>query len=311
MQVIDSHTEGEPTRLVVAGGPDLGSGSLAERRRRFAERHDGVRTFVLNEPRGFDAVVGALLCEPSVPDCAAGLIFFNNAGYLGMCGHGTIGAAVTLAHMGRLQAGVHRFDTPVGVVAVELHDRNTATIANVPSFLHREAVAVEVEGLGTVTGDVAWGGNWFFLTEATPCPVDLANIPALTDAAGRIKQALVRDGIAGRDGGEIDHIEIFGPGALGADSRSFVLCPGGAYDRSPCGTGTSAKLACLAAHGALAPDTDWVQESVIGTRFTARYGIGRDGTVLPRITGRAWVTAEATLFRDPGDPFPNGIGGAA
>ena len=311
MQVIDSHTEGEPTRLVVAGGPDLGSGSLAERRRRFSQRHDAVRTFVLNEPRGFDAVVGALLCEPSVPDCAAGLIFFNNAGYLGMCGHGTIGAAVTLAHMGRLQAGMHRFDTPVGVVAVELHDRNTATIANVPSYLHREAVTVEVEGLGTVKGDVAWGGNWFFLTEATPCPVELANIPALTDAAGRIKQALVRDGIAGRDGGEIDHIEIFGPGAPGADSRSFVLCPGGAYDRSPCGTGTSAKLACLAAHGALAPDTDWVQESVIGTRFTARYGTGPGGTVLPRITGRAWVTAEATLLRDPGDPFPNGIGGAA
>ena len=311
MQVIDSHTEGEPTRLVVAGGPDLGSGPLAERRRRFAAQHDGVRTFVLNEPRGFDAVVGALLCEPSLPDCAAGLIFFNNAGYLGMCGHGTIGAAVTLAHMGRLRAGVHRFETPVGVVAVELHDRNTATVANVPSYLHREAVLVTVEGLGTVKGDVAWGGNWFFLTEATPCAIELANIPALTDAAGRIKQALVRGGITGRDGGEIDHIEIFGPGAPGANSRSFVLCPGGAYDRSPCGTGTSAKLACLAAHGALAPDTAWVQESVIGTRFTARYGTGPESTVLPRITGRAWVTAEATLLRDPGDPFPNGIGGAA
>lgn len=311
MRIIDSHTEGEPTRLVVSGGPDLGSGPLAERRRIFAERHDGVRTFVLNEPRGFDAVVGALLCEPAAPDCTAGLIFFNNANYLGMCGHGTIGAAVTLAHMGRITPGLHRFDTPVGTVTVELHDRNTATIANVPSYRHREAVTVEVDGLGRVTGDVAWGGNWFFLTEASPCPIEVPNIPALTEAASRIKQALVRDGITGRDAGEIDHIEIFGPAGAGAHSRSFVLCPGGAYDRSPCGTGTSAKLACLAAHGALAPETAWVQESVIGTRFTARYALGADGAVLPRITGRAWVTAEATLLRDATDPFPHGIGAPA
>ena len=309
MRVIDSHTEGEPTRLVVAGGPDLGTGPLSERRRIFTERHDGVRTFALNEPRGFEAVVGALLCEPTDPGCAAGLIFFNNAGTLGMCGHGTIGAAVTLAHMGRLAPGHHRFETPVGTVGVELHDRSTATISNVPSYLDRR-VSVAVDGLGTVTGDVAWGGNWFFLTEATPCPIEIGHIPALTEAAQRIKQALVRDGIAGRDGGEIDHIEIFGPSPTGADARSFVLCPGGAYDRSPCGTGTSAKLACLAAHGALAPGAPWVQESVIGTRFTARYDVGPDGTVLPRITGRAWVSAEATLMRDPGDPFPNGIGGA-
>lgn len=309
MQVIDSHTEGEPTRLVVAGGPDLGSGPLARRRRLFAERHDGFRTFALNEPRGFDAVVGGLLCEPAAPGCAAGLIFFNNAGYLGMCGHGTIGAAVTLAHMGRLAPGRHSFDTPVGVVSVELHDRNTVTIANVPSFLHRDGARVPVEGLGTVTGDVAWGGNWFFLTEAAPCPIEAAAIPALTEAALRIKAALVRDGVTGRDGGEIDHIEIFGASPTGADSRSFVLCPGGAYDRSPCGTGTSAKLACLAAHGELAPGAPWVQESVIGTRFTARYKPGSDGTVLPRITGRAWVTAEARLLRDSTDPFPNGIGG--
>ena len=311
MRVIDSHTEGEPTRLVVAGGPDLGSGPLAERRRIFAERHDGFRTFALNEPRGFEAIVGALLCAPTTPDCAAGLIFFNNAGYLGMCGHGTIGAAVTLAHMGRIGPGLHRFETPVGIVTAELHDRATATIANVPSYLHRSAVKTRVDGLGHVVGDVAWGGNWFYLTEAAPCAIEAAHVPELTEAALRIKAALVRDGITGRDGGEIDHIELFGAAADGADSRSFVLCPGGAYDRSPCGTGTSAKLACLAAHGVLAPGDPWVQESVIGTRFTARYSAGPDGTVLPQITGRAWVTAEATLLRDPSDPFPNGIGGAA
>ena len=311
MRVIDSHTEGEPTRLVVAGGPDLGSGPLAKRRRIFAERHDGFRTFALNEPRGFDAVVGALLCEPTSSDCAAGLIFFNNAGYLGMCGHGTIGAAVTLAHMGRLAPGTHRFETPVGIVNVDLHDRNTATIANVPSFLHRDKVAVTVEGLGVVTGDIAWGGNWFFLTDAVRCPIEAAKIPALTDAALRIKTALVRDAMTGVDGAEIDHVELFGASSTGADSRSFVLCPGGTYDRSPCGTGTSAKLACLAAHGGLAPGVPWVQESVIGTRFTASYDKGEGGAIHPHITGRAWVTAEAKLLRDPLDPFPNGIGGSA
>jgi 4-hydroxyproline epimerase len=311
MRVIDSHTEGEPTRLVVSGGPKLGFGSLAERRRVFARQHDGFRTFALNEPRGFDAMVGALLCEAAAPDCAAGLIFFNNAGYLGMCGHGTIGAAVTLAHMGRLAPGRHRFDTPVGIVTVELHDRNTATVANVPSFLYRHAVDVLVEGLGVVRGDIAWGGNWFFLTDCAPGPIDASAIPALTHAAERIKQALLRHGISGKDGAEIDHIELFGTSPAGADARSFVLCPGGAYDRSPCGTGTSAKLACLAAHGRLAPGVAWVQESVIGTRFTCRYEQGENGAILPRITGRAWVTAEATLLSDPSDPFPNGIGGAA
>ncbi|MCJ2050585.1 proline racemase family protein [Methylobacterium sp. J-070] len=311
MRVIDSHTEGEPTRLIVSGGPDLGSGPLDARRRLFAARHDGVRTFVLNEPRGYDAMVGALLCEPTAPDCAAGLIFFNNAGFLGMCGHGTIGAAVTLAHLGRLAPGTHRFETPVGIVGVDLRDRNTATVGNVPSYRHRAAVRVAVEGLGPVTGDVAWGGNWFFLTESAPCAITAANIPRLTEAAQRIRAALARDGVTGRDGGEIDHVEICGPAPPGADARGFVLCPGGAYDRSPCGTGTSAKLACLAAEGALAPGAPWVQESVIGTRFTARYAAGPDGTILPSVTGRAWVTAEARLLRDPADPFPNGIGGAA
>jgi len=309
MRVIDSHTEGEPTRLVVAGGPDLGFGPLVDRRRIFAERYDGFRTFALNEPRGFEAVVGALLCEPATWDCDAGLIFFNNAGYLGMCGHATIGAVVTLAHMGRLAPGKRRFETPVGIVTVELHDRNMATVANVPSFVHRQAVKVAVDGLGTVTGDIAWGGNWFFLTEA-PFAIEPSAIPALNVAALSIKQALVRDRLTGAGGAEIDHIELFGRSLTGANSRNFVLCPGGAYDRSPCGTGTSAKLACLAARGELAPGARWVQESVIGTRFTARYDVGENGTIRPRITGRAWVTAEATLVRDPSDPFPNGIGGS-
>jgi len=309
MRVIDSHTEGEPTRLIVAGGPDLGQGPLAERRRLFAERHDDVRAFALNEPRGFDAMVGALLCEPFDPSCGTGLIFFNNFGFLGMCGHGAIGAAVTLAAMGRIGMGVHRFETPVGIVKVELRGSNEATVENVPSYVFRRGVRIEVAGLGVVTGDIAWGGNWFFLTDSAPRALEPGNIADLTEAALAIRAELWRAGHRGRDGGEIDHIELFvRHPAGGADSRNFVLCPGGAYDRSPCGTGTSAKLACLAAEGALAPGAPWIQESIIGGRFTGRYEPRSDGTITPRITGRAWVTAEATLIRDPEDPFPNGLG---
>lgn len=312
MRVVDSHTEGEPTRLILSGGPDLGKGPLAKRRRLFAEKFDDFRAFALNEPRGFDALVGALLCEPTDPDCAAGLIFFNNAGYLGMCGHATIGAAVTLAYLGRLAPGRHRFETPVGEVVVELHDRNSASIDNVPSYRLCKGVRLEVEGLGLVTGDIAWGGNWFFLTDAAPCALVPANVGALTRAGLAIRAALERAELRAPDGAEIDHVEFFAPSPLdGADSRNFVLCPGGAWDRSPCGTGTSAKLACLAADGKLAPGPLYVQESLVGGRFSASYAPGPDGTVLPRITGSAWVTAEATLLRDPADPFPNGLPAAA
>jgi 4-hydroxyproline epimerase len=310
VRVVDSHTEGEPTRLIVEGGPPLGDGPLAGRCKRFAASFDHFRRFAIHEPRGYDALVGALLCEPEDPDCAAGLIFFNNAGYLGMCGHATIGAAVTLAHLGRIGLGVHRFETPVGIVSVELTGRNEATIENVESYRHLKAVSVEVEGLGTVTGDVGWGGNWFFLTEAAPCPLNVGAIPTLTQAARAIQQAIAARGITGAGRAAIDHIEIFGPpGSPEADSRNFVLCPGGAYDRSPCGTGTSAKLACLAADGKLGPGERWVQESIIGSRFEARYRPGENGGIIPRIGGRAFICGEADLYRDPGDPFRDGIGG--
>ena len=308
MKVIDSHTEGEPTRLIIDGGPALGRESLLERREIFAESFDQMRRFCLNEPRGFEAMVGALLCEPSDPTCAAGLIFFNNAGYLGMCGHATIGAVVTLAHLGRIGPGRHRIETPVGAVTATLDGPNRVTIDNVPAYVHLGGVTVAVDGLGSVTGDVAWGGNWFFLTENAPCALTLGNVAALTAAAKSVKAALAAADITGRDGAEVDHIEFFGPGTDGANSRNFVLCPGDAYDRSPCGTGTSAKLACLAAHHHLAPGDNWVQESIIGSRFGATYTLGESGQILPRITGRAWITAETTLILDAGDPFPHGIG---
>lgn len=308
MRVIDSHTEGEPTRLIVEGGPDLGSGSLAGRRARFAAEFDAVRSFAVNEPRGSDAVVGALLCEPVDRTCAAGLIFFNNVGYLGMCGHGTIGAAVTLAHMGRIGPGTHRFETPVGEVSVELIGRNEVEIENVPSYRYRKDVAVTVEGIGIVVGDIAWGGNWFFLVEESPLELAMTRIGELGRAADAVSKALADSGITGADGAKVDHIEFFGPpSAPNADSRNFVMCPGGAYDRSPCGTGTSAKLACLAADGKLAPDTTWIQESIVGSRFAARYRPDVGGRIVSRIRGRAYVVAEATLLRDPQDPFADGM----
>ncbi len=309
MRVIDSHTEGEPTRVIVDGGPPLGDGPLAERRARFAREFDQLRRFAVNEPHGHDAIVGALLCEPHDSSCAAGVIFFNNVGYIGMCGHGTIGLAVTLAHMGRLKPGRHRFETPVGVVGVELLDDCTATVENVESYRFAEAVEVEAPGLGVVRGDVAWGGNWFFLTSTPPpCDLVLENVGPLTQAATAIRDALQTQGVRGRDGALIDHVEFFAPArSIDANSRNFVLCPGGAYDRSPCGTGTSAKLACLHADGKLRPGEVWVQESIIGSRFHASFEPGPTGGVLPRISGRAFICAESKLVEDATDPFRYGF----
>lgn len=302
---IDSHTAGEPTRTVLSGGPDLGADALSLRCARLIRDHDDFRSAVIHEPRGSDILVGALLVAPVDPTCATGVIFFNNVGALGMCGHGAIGVVETLRYLGRIAPGVHRLETPVGTVETELHADGRVTVANVASYRHRRA-EVDVPGLGRIAGDVAWGGNWFFLTDWAQ-PIALAHIDALTDAAWRIRGALAAAGVTGANGAAIDHIELFGPpGSSRASSRSFVLCPGKAYDRSPCGTGTSAKLACLAAAGALAPGAVWIQESVLGTAFEASYR--RDGdAILPRITGRAHVVGELTLIRDPADPFRDGI----
>lgn len=313
LRVIDSHTAGEPTRVVVGGGPDLGDGPIRERLRRLKAQHDDLRRSVILEPRGSNALVGALLTAPADPDCATGVIFFNNAGYLNMCGHGAIGVAVTLAYLEKVEIGELRLETPVGVVSLVLRSSHEATLENVPSYRFRSGVAVEVEGLGTVRGDIAWGGNWFFLVDAASitglAPISLSAEPELTESTKRIKAALVRDGITGRDGAEIDHIELFGPAvSRHADSRNFVLCPGAAYDRSPCGTGTSAKMACLATDGVLQPGEDWVQESLIGSRFVARYRWGTGGEIIPSITGEAFVCGDATLIRNPRDPFRDGIG---
>jgi len=308
VSVIDSHTGGEPTRVVISGGPDLGGGAMAERLARFRAHYDSFRSAVVNEPRGSDVIVGALLCEPADPRCAAGVIFFNNVGYLGMCGHGAIGVVATLAHLGRIHAGEHLIETPVGVVKATLHPSGEVTIENVPSYRLSKQVAVEVDGYGRMTGDVAWGGNWFFLVNDHGQRIALDNVERLTDCAWRIRQSLERAGITGADGREIDHIELFSPPSRpGADSKNFVLCPGGAYDRSPCGTGTSAKLACLAADGKLREGETWRQESITGSVFEGSFRFAGD-RIVPSIKGSAFVNAETVLILDPRDPFCFGIG---
>ncbi len=305
IRFIDSHTGGEPTRLVLEGGPGLGTGPLSERVMRFREKFDSWRTAIVNEPRGSDTIVGALLVAPHRPDCQWGVIFFNNAGPLGMCGHGTIGLVASLAHLGRIAPGVARIDTPVGAVEAELHLDGQISVSNVASYRRAQGVTITVPGIGEVRGDVAWGGNWFFLVEQHGQQLDLANLEHLTDYTSRVRQAVNAQGFP-----EVDHVELFASSPLaGAHSRNFVLCPGKAYDRSPCGTGTSAKLACLAADGKLAEGAAWVQESVIGSTFTGRYRwLDRaKGEVTPVITGMAFIMAEGEQLLDPRDPFCWGI----
>jgi 4-hydroxyproline epimerase len=307
VEVVDSHTEGEPTRVVVSGWPQPEGRTMAQRRAFLLERQDRLRQAVVCEPRGHDAVVGALLTPPVEAGSAAGVVFFNNAGALGMCGHGLIGLVRTLEHLGRLRPGALRVDTPVGTVGAELEADGAVTIENVPAYCHARDVALEVPGLGRVSGDVAWGGNWFFLTELPGAPLELANAAQLTDTTSRILDALRASGVTGRDGALIDHVEVFGPPhRKDADARNFVLCPGRAWDRSPCGTGTSAKLAVLAARGTLRPGERWRQESLTGSLFEA-WLEERNGALVPRVRGRAFVTGRATLFFDPADPFREGF----
>ena len=307
VRVIDSHTGGEPTRVVLSGGPDLGDGPLAERLQHFRTEHDTFRSAVVNEPRGSDVMVGALLCEPSDPNCAAGVIFFNNVGYLGMCGHGTIGLVATLSFLKRIAPGEHRIETPVGTVTAILHSDGKVTVNNIASYRLASNVEVDVPGYGAVRGDVAWGGNWFFLVREHSLELSLKNIEQLTNFTWAIRQSLNRHGITGAGQQEIDHIELFGPSnSPSVDSKNFVLCPGKAYDRSPCGTGTSAKLACLYADGKICEGKVWKQESIVGSVFEGSISV-REGKVYPSIKGSAFVNAEAELVLDSQDPFCAGI----
>jgi 4-hydroxyproline epimerase len=309
LDIVDSHTAGEPTRCVVAGGPDLGSAPLAGRLETLRRGYDSYRRAILCEPRGSDVLVGAFLVEPVDRACAAGVIFFNNAGYLGMCGHGAIGVAVTLAHLGRIGPGEHLIETPVGLVRIQLHTANLVTIRNVPAYRHRAGVTVEVPGYGAVTGDVAWGGNWFFLVGSHPFSLTLDQVEPLTAFTWEIRRALMAAGVTGAGDEEIDHIELFTAAHDPANhSRNFVLCPGKAYDRSPCGTGTCAKMACLASDGHLKPGQLWRQEGILGTVFEGSFRFDEDKRkIVPSVTGSAYVTAEGALIFDPADPFRLGV----
>ena len=312
VQIIDSHTAGEPTRVVIAGGPSLGNGNLQSQLEVFRSQHDSFRRAVLCEPRGSDVLVGALLCPPHDPQAAAGVIFFNDVGYLGMCGHGSIGAIATLAYLGRVAAGTHRIETPVGIIGTSLHDDGAVSITNVPSFRYRSGVAVDVPQWGRMHGDIAWGGNWFFLVADHKLELQLHNRNALMAATTAVRHALDLGGIRGRDGALIDHIEFTGPAEDPANSgRNFVLCPGAAFDRSPCGTGTSAKMACLYADGKLTVGETWRQEGILGTVFEGSVTVAGDTltptAVTPTIKGSAYITAESTLLFDDRDPFREGI----
>jgi len=307
VRVIDSHTGGEPTRVVIGGGPELGKGSLAERLAVFRSQHDAFRSAVVNEPRGSDVLVGALLTEPQDRNCAAGVIFFNNVGYLGMCGHGTIGLVATLAHLGCIKPGKHRIETPVGEITVELHASGSVSVQNVASYRLAKNASVRLDGNRTVYGDIAWAGNWFFLIQDHDLELALANVESLTEFTWKVRKALEEQGLTGRNGEIIDHIELFAPSQNPCvQSKNFVLCPGKAYDRSPCGTGTSAKLACLFADGKLKEGEIYRQESITGSVFEGRVNTV-NGALLPTIEGRAFIIAEATLFLNPSDPCCWGI----
>lgn len=307
VSIVDSHTAGEPTRVVTGGGPDLGGGSMESMLQRLRHDFDSFRAGVVCEPRGSEVVVGALLCEPVDAASATGVIFFNDVGYLGMCGHGTIGVIATLAHLGRIRPGIHHVETPVGTVRTELHEDGSVSVQNVPSYRFRTGVPVDVPGYGSFTGDIAWGGNWFFLVEDHGFELAQESRTSLSAVTSAIRAALAKSGITGKDGASIDHIELFGAAADPANSsRNFVLCPGASFDRSPCGTGTSAKMACLHADGKLKPGAVWRQEGILGTVFSGSVEEAGD-CVVPTITGRAWITAEAQLIFDETDPFRGGI----
>jgi 4-hydroxyproline epimerase len=308
VKTVDSHTAGEPTRVVIGGGPNLGSGDLQSKVHQLRTQYDRFRTATIAEPRGSEVVVGALLCEPSDPSAAAAVIFYNDVGYLGMCGHGTIGVVTTLAHLGRIGPGEHTLETPVGLVATHLRADGSVSLRNVSSYRYRSDVPVEVPGYGCFRGDIAWGGNWFFLVSDHGLLLRIENRAELVVVSTAIRAALIASGITGKDHGVIDHIELCGPASDPDNSgRNFVLCPGASFDRSPCGTGTSAKLACLHAAGELGLNEIWRQEGILGTVFEGSIHSTNGAGIIPSITGRAWITGESTLYFDPTDPFRSGI----
>lgn len=297
---IDSHTGGEPTRLVTSGLPDFGAGTVADQATVFARDFDHYRRAIVNEPRGNDVLVGAALVPASVPEADIGVIFFNNVGLLGMCGHGTIGVIASLPDL----PSTVRIETPVGLVVANRNEDNSVSITNVRSYVVAEKISVDVPDFGVVEGSVAYGGNTFLLVTNHPWSngISISDVRAMTHYCEAVLSS------ARAVDPTIDHVELFAPSQCTEnDSRNFVLCPGGQYDRSPCGTGTSAKLAWLYANAKLKAGEPYRQESVTGSVFTGKVEEHPDGGVVPTITGTAFVTARGELVIDPADALGWGI----
>ena len=312
LRVIDSHTIGEPTRVVIdesfSDGLDLGAGTVRERRDRFRERYDHVRRALVGDPRGAVAMVGVILVPPADPTCRFGAFYVNRVGYLDMCGHATIGLAVTLGSLGRIEPGSFRLKTPAGMVGVTWHGGGEASFAGVPPRRIHKGLRISCDDGSDGSGDVATSGLWFSICRDHGLPVEPAAIPALTARAWSIRRALEARGITGDGGETIDHVMLLGPPAeAGHDGRAFVLCPDGAFDRSPCGTGTSALVGCLFEDGMLEEGRTWRQESVLGGVYEA--SVRREGSMLiPTVRGRAWIAAETTLYFAADDPYRTGLG---
>ena len=295
LSVIDSHTGGMPTRVIVDGFPPLRGTTLAERRDDLASRHKRLRDAVVDEPRGSEPMVAALLVEADTDAAATGVIYFDRAEVLGMCGHGTIGVARTLRALGRIGDGSHSLDTPAGSVEVCCLPDGRIRLANVHSRRLASGVRLEVPDVGPVTADVAYGGNRFLVVSAPAIPLHQP-LDALLATTRKILAAARAEGL------DVDHLELHGPPTRAdAHARNFVLCPSGAYDRSPCGTGSCAKLACLAAEGKLAPGEPWVQESITGSVFALSYQwVDRTtGLIAPVVIGEAELMAAGDLLLPP------------
>ncbi|RFA09799.1 proline racemase [Subtercola boreus] len=322
---VDSHTEGMPTRVVTGGMGVIPGATMNEKRLHFMEHLDDVRLLLMNEPRGHAAMSGAILQPSTRADADWGVVYIEVSGCLPMCGHGTIGVATVLVETGMVEVvepvTTIRLDTPAGLViarvAVSDGHADSVTIENVPAYVERLDAVIEVPGYGRVPYSLAFGGNFYAMVDldAVSLPFDRSRQNDIIEA-GLAIMAAINEQDAPRHP-EIDgvdhchHVEFIAPGSDATLSRHAMAIHPGWFDRSPCGTGTSARMAELWARGELALDTDFVNESFIGSRFVGRLlrttEVGGRPAVIPTITGRAWVTGIGQYLLDPSDPFPTGF----
>ena len=322
---VDSHTEGMPTRVITGGVGVIPGDTMADRRAHLIEHLDHLRTLLMYEPRGHAAMSGAILQPPARPDADHGVVFIEVSGALPMCGHGTIGVATVLVETGMVPVvepvTTVRLDVPAGLVVADVAvtggRASSVTIRNVPSFAVSLDAKVDVPGFGSVRYDLAFGGNFYAIValDELGLPFERAEQQRLLDAGLSIMDAINAAAFPvhpedSRVRG-VHGCYLMAPGSTAAHSRHAMVLRPRWFDRSPCGTGTSARMAALHARGELALDTDFVNESFIGSRFVGRLvgetSVGGFAAVVPRVTGRAWVTGTAQYLLDPEDPFPQGF----